>query len=209
MLGFLIKDYYTLKKQSKIMLIILIFYMVLGMINDSPSLFLIFLPIFSSLMPLTALAYDERNNCDKLFLCMPFTRRDLVNCRYILAGLLCLLSGLIGIISSITIFQEQQLENLLLSVTFFGIGLFFFSINFPIALTLGVEKSRYIMFGILLIPSALGAFFLKKGYLSTLIPHFNSVSDLKPIIIGIIIVSLLSFLISWVLSIRLYEKREL
>lgn len=209
MLGFLIKDFYTIKKQAKIMIFILIAYFIFGVINDNPSFFLVFLPIFSTLMPLTALGYDEKNQCDKLFLCMPLTRRNLVSTRYILGLILTTGSSLIGVLCALTVFRQDRTELILLIGLLWGLCLIYFSICFPIALNFGVEKSRYVMFGLIFIPTIIVALLSKKGHLNSVIEFITNKTTMKEGCAICILVGFIIYLISWFISIRFYENKEL
>ncbi len=209
MLGLLQKDFYTIKKQAKIMIFILVFYLIFGIMNDSPSFFLAFLLIFSTMMPLTAMAYDERNQCDKLFLCMPVSRRDLVSSRFLLGLILTIVSNLIGIICSITVFKEDRTENLLILGIIWGLCLFYFSICFPIALIFGVEKSRYAMMGLIFIPTIAVALLAKQGYLNPIFDFVEKNTTMIEVCILSIIIGFIIYLISWLFSVKFYENKEL
>jgi len=209
MLGLLQKDFYTIRRQGKIMLFILVFYFIFGIMNDSPSFFLGFLLVFSTMMPLTAMGYDERNQCDKLFLCMPISRRDLVSSRFLLGLILTIVSNLLGIICSITVFKENRTENLLLLGIVWGICLIYFSICFPIALKFGVEKSRYVMMGLIFLPTIAFALLAKQGYLNSIFSFVNKNTTMSGACILSILVGFIIYLISWFFSVRLYENKEL
>ncbi|MFA9464295.1 MAG: ABC-2 transporter permease [Velocimicrobium sp.] len=209
MLGLLQKDLYTLKKQGKIMFIILLVYMIFGYLNNNPTFFLVFLLVFSAMMPLTAMAYDEKNQCDKLFLCMPLTRRDLVSSRFLLGLLLILGSFSIGIISILLLIKEDRMEAIFLLGTLLGVCFLYFSICFPIALTFGVEKSRYTMLGLIFIPTIVTALFATKGYLNPVLNFFKQNTTMKGISTLSILIGFVFYLISYFFSMQLYENREL
>ena len=209
MLGLLQKDFYTIRRQGKIMIFILVFYLIFGIMNDSPSFFLGFLLIFSSMMPLTAMGYDERNQCDKLFLCMPISRRDLVSSRFLLGLILTIVSNLIGVVCSLTVFKEDRTENLLLLGIVWGICLFYFSVCFPIALKFGVEKSRYAMMGLIFLPTILIALLAKQGYLTPVFNFVEKNTTMSEVSILSILIGFIIYLISWFFSMKFYENKEL
>ena len=79
MKGLLLKDCFTLVKQMKIfLLIIIVFSLVPGY---SMSAFAI---VYSALLPMSALAYDERSKWDSLAAMMPYRPRDMVLSKYLL-----------------------------------------------------------------------------------------------------------------------------
>lgn len=209
MLGLLLKDLYTLKKQGLIMVFILIFYLFFGIINDSPQMLLIFLLVFSVMLPLTAMAYDEKNQCDRLFLCMPVTRRELVSERYLLGLLLTICSNLVGIISILTIFREERLNNFYLLEMIWAFCLIYFAICFPAALKFGVEKSRYIMFILIFLPAIVIPLLFTNEHFAKILKFFTQHTTLEEICLLTIIAGILIFCISWLFSLRLYERKEL
>lgn len=92
MKGLLLKDILTLYKQTKIILLLMV---VFACIPGLPtSAFAVF---YGAMMPITALAYDERSKWDELAAMMPYTAKAIVGSKYAL-GLL--LIGSISLLSA-------------------------------------------------------------------------------------------------------------
>ena len=78
MKGLLLKDWYTLIKQMKIMLVLmLVFACVPGYSMAA------FAVVYAAMLPVTALAYDERSKWDTLAGMLPYADRERVLSRYV------------------------------------------------------------------------------------------------------------------------------
>lgn len=79
MKGLLLKDWYTLIKQMKIMLMLmLVFACVPGYSMAA------FAVVYAAMLPVTALAYDERSKWDELAAMLPYSVREIVGGKYVL-----------------------------------------------------------------------------------------------------------------------------
>ena len=79
MRGLLIKDAYTIVKQTKVLLLITVIFAVV------PSDFLFGYSVFyAAMMPITGLAYDERAKWDKLAGMLPYSVNEIVGSKYLM-----------------------------------------------------------------------------------------------------------------------------
>ena len=77
MSALLLKDYYVIFRQMKIfLLLILVFSCIPGTFYST------FAVVYASMLPYTALAYDERSKWDQLAAMMPYSARDVVLSKY-------------------------------------------------------------------------------------------------------------------------------
>ena len=143
MKGLLLKDFYTLVKQLKIVLLFLVIMTVVPGINQSA-----FAMIYFAMMPITAMAYDERCKWDSLAAMMPYSAKDLVLSKYLLGyfgmGAACVLS--IGANSLIKLFQHSSMtvEDALTILLIACVGVILLAVNLPFIFRFGVEKGRII-----------------------------------------------------------------
>lgn len=151
MKALVLKDAYVLWRQMKTFLVILVLLSIAGGVFNS-----VFLVAWCSMLPFTAVAYDERSHWNQLAAMMPYSRRDLVLSKYVL-GWLCMaaavvLSGAIQVISSSL--GRGRLDLLTLGLSFLG-GMVSLAITLPVVLRFGVEKGRLgflvIIFGVALL----------------------------------------------------------
>lgn len=82
MSALILKDFYVLWRQARYFLIlILIFSAIPGSFNAT------FAVVYTSMLPYTAMAYDERSKWDQLAATMPYSHRDLVLSKYLFGWL--------------------------------------------------------------------------------------------------------------------------
>ena len=78
MSALLLKDYYVIFRQMKIfLLLILVFSCIPGTFYST------FAVVYASMLPYTALAYDERSRWDQMAAMMPYSARDVVLSKYL------------------------------------------------------------------------------------------------------------------------------
>ena len=147
MKALLLKDWYVLWKQARFFfLYILIFSMVPG------TFFNVFAMCYASMLPYTAMAYDERSHWNQLSAMMPYSVQDLVLSRYAIgwisilgAGVLSLLSPLVGALlhlDKLLRFGGFSWGITLLLVSMSGLIL---ALTLPMMFRFGVERARLMM----------------------------------------------------------------
>lgn len=140
MKGLLIKDWKTLLKQMKVMLVIVVvFACIPGTYMAAFALF------YAAMLPITALAYDERAKWDELAAMMPYTAKAIVGSKYALGLTLVLpvlaLSVLSRLIVHSTPIVSEDTMALLITAC---LSLILMAINLPFMFRFGVEKGRLI-----------------------------------------------------------------
>ena len=201
MKALIIKDTYVIWRQMKYFLIlILIFSALPSGFNNA------FAVIYTSMLPYTALAYDERSKWDQLAAMMPYSTRDMVLGKYVF-GWLCIgaagvLSGLLQAIISLVIDRAFLPGTLAMSVL--G-ALCILAISLPLMFRLGVERGRLGMFLII---------FLVCGGAGAIASITESASNgapfafQGPILVVLLIAALVLTAVSVPLSMRFYTKRQ-
>jgi ABC-2 type transport system permease protein len=145
MKGLLLKDYYTIIKQMKIFLLLIIVFACLP--GASVSSIAIF---YAAMLPITALAYDERSKWDNLAVMMPYTAANIVQSKYILGYIAVMAAGLLsagasiiaGYINHVAPEAETYLSILIVTC----VAVVFQAINLPLMFRFGVEKGRFAFF---------------------------------------------------------------
>ncbi len=154
MKGLFLKDIINLKQQVKVYVFIIGIWLVVSLVNNNEAFFGGVMSIFAVLVPITAVAYDDKAKWDRYALTMPVSKTDMVLSKYLLAFFCsvagALLSSLIGVIIT-----KDLAGTLASSVTFISLGMIFASVVLPIIFKFGVEKGRVIMLGVVLIPTIL------------------------------------------------------
>ena len=137
MKGLFIKDVYTLTKQLKLFLVLLLVFALWpggGMVT--------FAVIYAGLLPMTAMAYDEQSKWNQLAAMMPYTTFQLVFSKYVLGYFFLLIACVITTVS-------QGVVDLLTGGSIeFGIGvtllaaLILVAVSLPLLFRFSVEKGR-------------------------------------------------------------------
>ena len=142
MKALILKDSYVIWRQMKYFLVMILLFSVLPSgFNNA------FAVVYASMLPYTALAYDERSKWDQLAAMMPYSTRDVVLGKYVF-GWLCIgaaavLSGLFQAALSLVIHRAFLPGVMALSVL--G-GVCILAISLPVMFRFGVEKGRLAMF---------------------------------------------------------------
>lgn len=203
MMGLILKDIYTLKKQWKVMLVIFAFYFFISIMGQDAGYFSIMTVIYSFLLPITALAFDEQSHWDKYALALPLSRTAIVLSKYVLAIGINLVMTAITLIVNLAFIYYYDLEIIpieLLALTLGActVGIIILAVMMPLFFKFGVEKARMVMIVVVLLPTVLIMLFPE---------FFASVPIAKIIpIIPLVVVALLC--VSCFLSIKIYQHKE-
>ena len=204
MTGLLLKDICTLKKQLWLYFVIcLIIAVVAGWDADASGFISVYIPVFISVLPGTALAYDEQSKWDTMAAMMPYSIRQLVVSKYLL-GLLCFVAGTILLcvqrLVAGTLFTAETASvfcTALLTV------LLLQALTLPMSIRFGVEKGRILLMAVV----ALGVVALYSFEKTQGIPEYPEDPGAAPFLIPLLAVALL-YLASIAVSIRFYRKRH-
>lgn len=137
------KDIFTVLKSMKVFLVIIILFSIIPGFSASS-----FAVVYASMLPLTALAYDERSKWDTLAATMPYSPWQIVGSKYAL--------GYLGLAGSILLTLAAQGATRLLGIAFDAAssesvlyaactGLLMTALSLPAAFRFGVEKGRLML----------------------------------------------------------------
>ena len=191
MKSLLLKDFYVITKQLKIFLIIIpVIALTTG---EAMSTFSILL---GAVLPMTAIAYDERSKWNELAAMMPYSKFDLIFSKYLLgylcmfgAALLVFIGQIIGKNNGIVVIDDD------INVLLFAVmgGLIFIDLNTPIVFKFGSEKGRFVFIITMALVGASGPI-LQKVDSRIILKIFN----LSPVILlaFVVILNVMSLMIS-------------
>lgn len=207
MKGLLLKDFYLIKKYCWWLLaMVAMFVASATMAHDGyGSFFLAYSCVLTGMIPTTLLSYDEREKWSQYSATMPYSRGQLVSVKYIIGiiavGYALLWSMILNIFSMIDS-GDFSLLSLISVATVIPGGLTISTISLPIQFKFGTEKGRMIYAVAIGFICALYVLLSKFGFMSTILAHPLSGA-------AIILISVAAYSLSWVLSIKVYEKREI
>ena len=211
MLGLIKKDLLLLKSNLVYFFVIALIYSLLIVEGTFGISFILVLPIIAVIMFLSTFSYDDFNKWDAYAVTLPVLRKNIIKSKYIATLIIILGSSLLGLLISLLI---SVLPNQIFSLDIFieeflsailG-AIIFISIMFPLIYKIGIEKARIsvfvVVFGLLIVFNFLGGFI----DFSRVLDKLNSLSDVWFIVIPII--AMLFILVSYIITFRIYLKKE-
>ena len=153
MSGLILKDLLTLKKQAKLFAVLLIVYCAISCFTDMYMMSSVFVFV-GGMLPITALAYDERAHWDRICPTLPVSRTQIVLSKYVL-GLLLSAAGAVIYLLMLIIGERgfsAITENLVVAAGMFLAAMLMLSLSMPLLFWLGSEKFRLIFLLLFLLP---------------------------------------------------------
>lgn len=141
MKALLMKDAYVLWKQMRTVILILVAISLVGGTFNS-----VFLVVWCSMLPYTAISYDERSHWGQLAAMMPYSLRDLVLSKYVL-GWLCM-AGAVALSTAVqaaAVLAGREGPDLALLLTSLLAGVVALDITLPMIFRFGAEKGRLML----------------------------------------------------------------
>lgn len=202
MLNLILKDILIQKNTLIIYIATILLYL---LVNVSP-VFIVF--VYSVVFILNAFSSDEKDNANILLNSLPYTRKEIVSSKYIGAliftGLFICYTYLANYLLNGTVVLILWKEILL------NMGLVMIAISFILPISYKF-KTKYLT---IICIALVGMYFVVINYfvpnfndrLRTLVQNFMTVQELQLYLIATIITVFL-FISSWLLSIRIYERK--
>jgi len=202
MKALILKDFYTLIKQIKIYIIFIILFAIIP--GNSMALIAM---IYASMLPITALAYDERSKWNSLALMMPYSDGSIVGSKYILGYIAVAVASLISIAAQIIVslikgiaFEPEGVGLILLIACVATVML---AVNLPLMFKFGVEKARLVFLAIVAVITGAGMVLGERSVELLSAPYVNIIT----VMLATIVFTLLINLISITISIRICKKK--
>ncbi len=201
MKGLLIKDWKTLLKQMRVMLAIVV---VLACIpGTNMAAFALF---YAAMLPITALAYDERAKWDELAAMMPYTAKAIVGSKYVLGLTLVLpvlaLSMLSRLLVHSTPIASEDTVALLITAC---LSLILMAIDLPFMFHFGVEKGRLIYIVLTCAFVIVGVTYADR--LADMVSGFETVM-VATVPLLLLAAAVIALLLSYLISVRVYRARR-
>lgn len=201
MKGLLIKDWKTLVKQTKVMLAIT------ALLACVPSTYMsAFALFYAAMLPITALAYDERAKWDELAAMMPYPAKAIVGSKYVLGLTLVLpvlvLSMLSRLIVHSTPIVSEDTMALLITAC---LSLILMAIDLPLMFHFGVEKGRLIYIVLTCVFVITGVTY--AGKLADMVSGFETVM-VSTVPLLLLAAAVVALFLSYLISVRVYRARR-
>ena len=199
---FLIKEAFPI---AALAVLFLLFSITLGFAGGFLALCIMLL-VFAVKVVESTLIYDETDGWDSFVLTAPVSRKEIIRSKYLLqilllAGAFLLSAVLLLLISLIPQFDGEEWLYIMLIVGF-CYALVYGAVVIPVYLKFGQHTSRYVAFVILIVVA--GLFGVTFGF--SMFMEFAA--STIPLLIGILAVSLAAYGASYLVSQKIYAKRE-
>lgn len=206
--GLIYKDLFLLKEAfpiAALAVLFLLFSITLGFTGGFLALCIMLL-VFAVKVVESTLIYDETDGWDSFVLTAPVSRKEIIRSKYLLqilflAGAFLLSAVLLLLISLVPQFDGEEWLYIMLIVGF-CYALVYGAVVIPVYLKFGQHTSRYVAFVILIVVA--GLFGVTFGF--SMFMEFAA--STIPLLIGILAVSLAAYGASYLVSQKIYAKRE-
>ncbi|MGM9941662.1 MAG: ABC-2 transporter permease [Bulleidia sp.] len=209
MKGLLLKDWYMLKSYCRTYLLIAVCFFCVAFYGDDNLMFLFYPCILCGMIPINLLAYDESSHWQSCFLTFPYTRNQYVSSKYLIGLIIQLIiTALSGIITAMRMISAGTFilsEFLILLLLVYLVSSLNASLCMPLIFRYGAEKGRI---AFILMFAVIGA----AGFILTQIyREYMSAQIVIPAVPGIVIFIVLAgvYVLTWLLSQKLFAKKEL
>ncbi|QNM06801.1 ABC-2 transporter permease [Qiania dongpingensis] len=206
MKGLLLNEFLTMRKVIAMYLGILILYYAFGVFGRGMAGVQIFAVFFSAMLVIYSFSYEEKSGWISYVNVLPVSRAQVVLSKYILSLIaMGAAAGGGALIQTIMNLKSHvRLDNgLWVSIMAFCVASFFLSLIIPILFKMGAEKCRIILVVIFLIPFMTIMLIEKTG----VEPAFT-IQDLIAMTPLIVLCAVIFMILSCMLTLRIYSKKE-
>ena len=201
MKGLLIKDLLLMIKSKKVILFML-FIGIIGGINDI-SFATGYILMVLAILSLSTISYDEANHGLKTLFTLPISKSDYVKEKYLFS---LIITGIgFALVAILNCFSKSGFMETFIIVS---TALFLLAISLPFQLKEGNEKGRIVLFVVVFGCTFLFAF-LNQFFSEFFESMEETLNALDPTMfsVGLLITSIILYIISMMISIRIYNKK--
>ncbi len=208
MKGLLLNDWLIMWKQCWIQLACILLFGVLSIIGDNQS-FLLFVVLYSALLPQTIMAYNEKNKWDRMALTMPVSRDQIVAERYLMSLIMVAASFIICSLFSVatSVIKGGGLdESLQIILLMGGMTIIINAVYMPVIFRFGMERARLC---VIIIAGAVGAvvYMVSSGEAAGLASLADKIMNTN--IFLFLGICLLIYVLSMLVSMGIYSRKQL
>ena len=217
MKGLIIKDLCVIKNQMRSLLLILVFFVFISIINKDATFILFLVPFYMIMILITTFSYDEFNKWECYCNSLPLSRKEIVKAKYLLFNATSLIVLVLGILASIIVpnfIENTTFESIYASIigVAFGICLVI-SLLIPFYYKFGSQKGRIMLFLTITILALIIGIITSLDIFNN-VELMNMINSLNNLSIGmftllLIIVTVIIMTISYYISVRIYNNKEL
>lgn len=215
MKGLLTKEWYVIWKNGKFNLLLALVFMFIGIMSEN-SFWMMYGALFVSILPMNFMSLDEISKWEQYSLSMPYKRSTIVSAKYIISLMFSLgASAIAAIALCIRMMRTGGIESGMLAAIILPtvlVGLMLPTLVFPLNFKFGTSKGRMLM----VIMACMIAGILSNSItaivegdeLAWLGGLFRRVDIYGIVAIAIAVIAVL-FALSWLSSIKIFEKKDM
>ncbi|WP_295090853.1 ABC-2 transporter permease [Ruminococcus sp.] len=210
MKGLITKEILVLIKNNKMQFLCLLMFVVLGVFLKSAA-YIMFIPFLIPMLVKQGLTVDEMSKWDKYSACFPVDRKKIVTSKYIVVLLSAVLSSAMALVAFILINIVNKDKVLSLSdiavylTAASSISIVLPAFMYPFDFKYGTAKGRVVYF----ILTGIAVAGLSSAFMGADVTSFLSKLT-QPLVIAVIFAAALTiFIVSWFISAKIYEAREI
>ena len=217
MKGLIIKDLCVIKNQMRSLLLILVFFVFISIINKDATFILFLVPFYMIMILITTFSYDEFNKWECYCNSLPLSRKEIVKAKYLLFNATSLIVLVLGILASIIVpnfIENTTFESIYASIigVAFGICLVI-SLLIPFYYKFGSQKGRIMLFLTITILALIIGIITSLDIFNN-VELMNIINSLNNLSLGmftllLVIVTVIIMTISYYISVRIYNNKEL
>jgi len=203
MKGLLLKDFYQLWKYCRMFLLCIAVFLAMIFVSGENLFFSLYPALLCGILPVTLFSYDERSGWKQFSAALPCSRAQIVSGKYLLGVILETASIVLCLAATAARPGASGGEVPAMAGLLWCVGFFSPSILLPVVFALGAEKGRVVYLVILALIAGSMAALMRASSL-------GAVASLSPAILGWAALGVTAlYAASWLLSIRIYQKKEL
>ncbi|MBP5431120.1 ABC-2 transporter permease [Ruminococcus sp.] len=210
MKGLITKEILVLIKNNKMQFLCLLMFVVLGVFMKSPA-YIMFIPFLIPMLVKQGLTVDEMSKWDKYSACFPVDRKKIVSSKYIVVLISAVLASIIALVSFILInvvnkdsaLSLSEIEVYLTAAS--SISIILPAFMYPFDFKYGTAKGRVVYF----ILTGIAVAGLSSAFMGADVAAFVTKLTQPILIAAIFAAALIIFIVSWFISAKIYEAREI
>ena len=210
MTGLLYKEFYTLRRYLNSYVAAFVMFIVLSAIMESGFYLQSMLAMSLGMLSLTGMSYDKMYGWDKMVLIMPLKRSQIVLSKYIanaVMGIVALVlsTGFGILISRLFKMNDAPADMCVTGAVIFVVLMIIYSVLFPLIYKFGVEQTRIYMAGVVAL--------MLIGFITLIdkLPKSMMLFIEEHIVmcgVTFFCFGCFCYLISYIVSVKIYEKKE-
>ncbi len=213
MIGLIKKDFYIYlgSGQLKYITLFILLYGIIGITSNNMSFLSAAMVAFVAVFPINSISLDQNCHWNAFAVTMPVKRKDIIINKYIISSILILIGGTLSIICSFFM-KSSFTENLFVTIVILSLSLIWAAISYPIIFKMGIEKGKLISMGIIVIPVVIGVAVGKE--IVNFLVQFMNFNKFETFFenygyLILFVMSILIYVISGLISIKIFERKDL